>query len=333
MELSEEKKENINFLSDFLLRLAKISGNASLEINKHRVFGEHYLLNIESENGENIFYHTNNSQIQSALHQSSRNIVARGLSTKKIEIDDYYSIRSSLDTEEYQGNLIKLMTTDNYPWEAIKALPFDLERKVEMTEENLNKIEVDKDKQNLADKLGTGIYYKMGSKEQKSDEVPVKDGRKDSKDEVLTKLIAEIAGISGNVSMNIMDGRYFISTLTKDGHYIVVSTTDMRLESRENATFAVRKSTEKLDIEELKTELKGNLSLLDREEWTLLQHDSTISEIKDNLSRDFGNGEHTASEISADLQEIGRSGLEESALTELVGETNTQAKDREEKNG
>lgn len=333
MELSEEKKENINFLSDFLLRLAKISGNASLEINEHKVFREHYLLNIENENGENIFYHTNNSQIQSALHRSSRNIVARGLSTKKIGIDDYYRIHPSFDSKEYQGNLIRLMTTDNYPWEAIKALPFDLKRKVEMNNESLNRIEVDNDKQNLADKLGTGIYDKMNSKKQKSDEMSVKDKRNDSMDEVLEKLVAEIVGISGSVSMNITDGRYFISTPTKDGHYIVVSTIDRQLESRENDTFAVRKSTKKLDIEELKTKLKGNFSLLDREEWTLLQHDATISEIKANLSRDFGNGEHTASEISADLQEIGRSGLEESALTELVGETNAQVKDREEKNG
>ena len=330
MIIEDSQKENIDFISDFLLRLSRISGNASLEVGKGQN-SEHYLVNVENENGEYISYHTNAWLIQNALHRSARNIFQRALSTKKIGVDDYYNIHMSYDAKEYQGNLIKVFSNDNYPWEAIDALPLDLMRKVQMSNNEIAGLGIDESKKEIASKLSSELYDRIQASSEKSDETNKNDRKEESQKEVLTKLVADIAGISGNVSINMVDGRYYISTPTKDGHYMIYSTTDRQLESGDSNIFAVRKSTKELDMETLKTELNGNLSLLDGKECTLMQHDATIREIEANLSRNLDSEEHTASEISDDLQEIGRTGLTESALAELVNGQNTKDTRREEK--
>lgn len=67
-----EKQENIKFISDFLLRLSEIAGNARLSYDKGI-----YYLNVEMDNGNYINYSVSDFEIQNFLHKGMRNIFRR----------------------------------------------------------------------------------------------------------------------------------------------------------------------------------------------------------------------------------------------------------------
>lgn len=291
MSIDEQKKENLNFMSDFLLRIAMISGNADLDRKRG------YLLSVKNESGEYISYHTNDSLIQNAIHGGSRNIFSRALSTQKIEADNYYDMPLSIGMQEYEGNSIHLLTNDNYPWEAISALPYDLLKRTQMSRDEIMRIKPDKKNVELAEKLSNSNLQKTNTQEEKIIQK-------------LKKLISVIMVLSDNVSVNIIDGKYYITTPTKDGKYMIYSTTDVKLETGDSYIFAVRKSSKELDIERLKSDLHGNLSILDGNETALIQHDATLEEINDNLLRYNGTAEHTAEEIGDGIEDLNQGEVE-----------------------
>ena len=162
MSIDKEKEENLDYMSDFLLRIAMISGNADLD-TQHG-----YLVSVKNDSGEYISYHTTDFQIQNALHNSSRNIFHRALSTQRLEADEYYDMHIRIGMQEYNDNSVNLLSNDNYPWEAITALPRDLLGRTQMSRDDSMRITPDKSKEELAKKLSNGAY-KVSSNSQQVD--------------------------------------------------------------------------------------------------------------------------------------------------------------------
>ena len=307
MSIDDQKKENLDFMSDFLLRVAMISGNADLDTKRG------YLVSVLNESGEYISYHTTDFQIQNALHNSSRNIFHRALSTQRLEIDEYYDMHIRTGMQEHDGNSINLLSNDNYPWEAISALPRDLLGRTQMSREDSKRITPDKSSVELAEKLSNGAYKVSHGNSQQA------DTQEEKKIQKLKSLISSIAALSENISVDIIDGKYYITTPAKDGTFMIYSTTDWKLEEEDRHAFGVRKSSKKLDIERLRSDLHGQLSILDGTETKLIQHDATLDEIQWNLLKDLGIAEHTAEEIGDGIGDLSQGEVEQAlnAITDI----------------
>lgn len=306
MSIDKEKEENLDYMSDFLLRIAMISGNADLD-TQHG-----YLVSVKNESGEYISYHTTDFQIQNALHNNARNIFHRALSTQRLEADEYYDMHIRTGMQEYDDNSINLLSNDNYPWEAITALPRDLLGRTQMSRDDSMRITPDKSKEELAKKLSNGAY-KVSSNSQQV------DTQEEKKIQKLKSLISSIAALSENVSVDIIDGKYYITTPAKDGTFMIYSTTDWKLEEEDRHVFGVRKSSKELDIERLRSDLHGQLSILNGAETELLQHDATLDEIQWNLSKNLGIAEHTAEEIGDGIRDLSQGEVEQAlnAITDI----------------
>ena len=306
MSIDKEKEENLDYMSDFLLRIAKISGNADLD-TQHG-----YLVSVKNDSGEYISYHTTDFQIQNALHNSSRNIFHRALSTQRLEADEYYDMHIRIGMQEYNDNSVNLLSNDNYPWEAITALPRDLLGRTQMSRDDSMRITPDKSKEELAKKLSNGAY-KVSSNSQQV------DTQEEKKIQKLKSLISSIVALSENVSVDIIDGKYYITTPAKDGTFMIYSTTDWKLEEEDRHVFGVRKSSKELDIERLRSDLHGQSSILDGAETELIQHDATLYEIQWNLSKDLGIAEHTAEEIGDGIRDLSQGEVEQAlnAITDI----------------
>lgn len=302
MYSNEQKKENLEFMSDFLLRIAMISGNADLD-TQHG-----YLVSVKNESGEYISYHTTNFQIQNALHKSSRNIFSRYLSKQRLEADEYSDMHLRIKMQEYNDSSIEMFSNDNYPWEAIQALPRDLLRKTQMSRDDSMRITPDESKEELAIKLSNEAYEVSHSNSQQV------DTQEEKKIQKLKSLVSSIAALSENVSVDIVDGKYYITTPAKDGTFIIYSTTDSKLEGKDTYIFGVRRCYKKLDIKRLRTDLHGQSSIFHGAEIELLQHDATLSEIQRNLSKHLEMGEHTAEEIREGIE-----GLTQGEVGEVLG--------------
>lgn len=306
MSIDKEKEENLDYMSDFLLRIAMISGNADLD-TQHG-----YLVSVKNDSGEYIYYHTTDFQIQNALHNSSRNIFHRALSTQRLEADEYYDMHIRIGMQEYNDNSVNLLSNDNYPWEAITALPRDLLGRTQMSRDDSMRITPDKSKEELAKKLSNGAY-KVSSNSQQV------DTQEEKKIQKLKSLISSIVALSENVSVDIIDGKYYITTPAKDGTFMIYSTTDWKLEEEDRHVFGVRKSSKELDIERLRSDLHGQSSILDGAETELIQHDATLYEIQWNLSKDLGIAEHTAEEIGDGIRDLSQGEVEQAlnAITDI----------------
>ena len=306
MSIDKEKEENLDYMSDFLLRIAMISGNADLD-TQHG-----YLVSVRNDSGEYISYHTTDFQIQNALHNSSRNIFHRALSTQRLEADEYYDMHIRIGMQEYNDNSVNLLSNDNYPWEAITALPRDLLGRTQMSRDDSMRITPDKSKEELAKKLSNGAY-KVSSNSQQV------DTQEEKKIQKLKSLISSIVALSENVSVDIIDGKYYITTPAKDGTFMIYSTTDWKLEEEDRHVFGVRKSSKELDIERLRSDLHGQSSILDGAETELIQHDATLYEIQWNLSKDLGIAEHTAEEIGDGIRDLSQGEVEQAlnAITDI----------------
>lgn len=306
MSIDKEKEENLDYMSDFLLRIAMISGNADLD-TQHG-----YLVSVKNDSGEYISYHTTDFQIQNALHNSSRNIFHRALSTQRLEADEYYDMHIRIGMQEYNDNSVNLLSNDNYPWEAITALPRDLLGRTQMSRDDSMRITPDKSKEELAKKLSNGAY-KVSSNSQQV------DTQEEKKIQKLKSLISSIVALSENVLVDIIDGKYYITTPAKDGTFMIYSTTDWKLEEEDRHVFGVRKSSKELDIERLRSDLHGQSSILDGAETELIQHDATLYEIQWNLSKDLGIAEHTAEEIGDGIRDLSQGEVEQAlnAITDI----------------
>lgn len=306
MSIDKEKEENLDYMSDFLLRIAMISGNADLD-TQHG-----YLVSVKNDSGEYISYHTTDFQIQNALHNSSRNIFHRALSTQRLEADEYYDMHIRIGMQEYNDNSVNLLSNDNYPWEAITALPRDLLGRTQMSRDDSMRITPDKSKEELAKKLSNGAY-KVSSNSQQV------DTQEEKKIQKLKSLISSIVALSENVSVDIIDEKYYITTPAKDGTFMIYSTTDWKLEEEDRHVFGVRKSSKELDIERLRSDLHGQSSILDGAETELIQHDATLYEIQWNLSKDLGIAEHTAEEIGDGIRDLSQGEVEQAlnAITDI----------------
>ena len=298
MSIDKEKEENLDYMSDFLLRIAMISGNADLD-TQHG-----YLVSVKNESGEYISYHTTDFQIQNALHNNARNIFHRALSTQRLEADEYYDMHIRTGMQEYDDNSINLLSNDNYPWEAITALPRDLLGRTQMSRDDSMRITPDKSKEELAKKLSNGAY-KVSSNSQQV------DTQEEKKIQKLKSLISSIAALSENVSVDIIDGKYYITTPAKDGTFMIYSTTDWKLEEEDRHVFGVRKSSKELDIERLRSDLHGQLSILNGA--------ATLDEIQWNLSKNLGIAEHTAEEIGDGIRDLSQGEVEQAlnAITDI----------------
>lgn len=255
-------KENLDFMSDFLLRIAMISGNADLDIHSG------YLVSVKNKKGYYISYYTNDFQIHNALHNASRNIFHIYLSTQKLKSENKQDIDSSS---------IHSYTNDSYPFEAIKSLPREL---LATMQEPYVKTEPDKDKEELAQKLSKGYNSKQI------------DTPWEKKIRKLKDLVSNIAEQSKSVSVDIINGIYYIITPAKDGTFLVCSTTDWKLESEDSHFLKVRRISKRLAVETLRSGLHDQSFDLDSEE--LIQHDATSDELKPLLPdyiRRFGHSE------------------------------------------
>ena len=181
-----------------------------------------------------------------------------------------------------------------------------------MSRDDSMRITPDKSKEELAKKLSNGAY-KVSSNSQQV------DTQEEKKIQKLKSLISSIVALSENVSVDIIDGKYYITTPAKDGTFMIYSTTDWKLEEEDRHVFGVRKSSKELDIERLRSDLHGQSSILDGAETELIQHDATLYEIQWNLSKDLGIAEHTAEEIGDGIRDLSQGEVEQAlnAITDI----------------
>ena len=309
MSMDEEKKENLNFISDFLLRVAMISGNANLDRTLDSKPGNDIndtrnLISVKNEKGYYITYGMSDGNIQRCLQKHDSNIIAKTVSTQKMNAMEFK--KADFNTREgLEGNKYKMIAGDAYPWDAVYGVKCDLFREIDGNVDMSPKTEMDK----RWSIVGTLIN---GACEVARGRTP-KDTPIEKKIQKLNGLISEITALSENVSINILDGKYYISAPTKDGNFIVYSTTDSKLETEDNHIFTVQKTSKELDVEELKSESDSQLSLLDGKE-------TTLDEIKANLSKDLGIAEHTAEEIGEGIKGLtqGEVGDALNAITDIT---------------
>lgn len=294
--IKSEKQENIKFISDFLLRLSEISGNARLSYDKGI-----YYLNVEKDDGNYINYSASEFEIQNLLHKGMRNIFSRGTSSKMIQT--YEDKRS----QKNEGIYIQY-SNDNYPWEALGALPKDLT----ITKENPYP-NPDPEREEKAIRLSKTYDLKgFGGHNSLTDE----EKKEQKRNEPLIMLLSNILEVSSNVSIHTIDGEYYISVPTKDGQCMIYSTTDWKLDSRDNHIFQWIKATRDICTKSISENPEEEMSNIGGK---LMQHDATVYEIGYNLPRDLGL-EYNASEISKYLERVARRGTKEDAESVINGE-------------
>lgn len=298
---SEEKKENFYFISDFALRVSEIAGNAKLSYNNGR-----YYISVEMDNGEYTNYSAGDFQIQGLLHRGCRNIFARSTSAKMIQSYDDEKSQEREGTYEEHCN-------DNYPWEALNALPLDLKRTIR-SEEIGNP---DPEKKEKATKLSRVSHLKIwGGHDEPTDEEMQEQKRK----EQLIMLISNILELSPNVAINTVDGRYFISVPTMEGQYMIYWTADWRLETEKNHIFQWIKAPRDINSKALSENPDKEISDIGG---ILMQHDATVREIGYNLPNDLG-VIYDANQLDEYLQRVATMGSKYSAA---VATKNTREKD------
>ena len=242
MGLDEEKQENLLFMSDFLLRIAMIAGNATLDTK------EAYLVSVKNQCDQYIYYYTNGGQIQSALHYGGSNIFHRFLSEQKIESIGARKTIRNIEYNYTEGKKAILFTNDNYPWEAISALPLDFRKRVDMSRDDIMRISIDEKQIELASELARGGYDISYNRK------PERNSESERKIAKLKGFVSDISAVAGEVGVNIIDGEYYISIPTRDGKFMIYHATDLRLESEEGCIFRVIKSSRNI---EPKTPPKG----------------------------------------------------------------------------
>lgn len=297
-----EKQENIKFISDFLLRLSEIAGNARLSYDKGI-----YYLNVEMDNGNYINYSVSDFEIQNFLHKGMRNIFSRGTSDRMIQ--NYEDKRSQKNEGTY-----KQFANDNYPWEALWALPKDLKITTENRFPN-----PDPEKEEKARQLSKIYNLKgWGGHNAPTDE----EKEEQRRSEPLIMLLSNIIEVSPNVSMHTVDGRYYISVPTKDGHCMIYSTADWNLDSRDNHIFQWIKATRDIITKSISEDPEEEMSNIGGK---LMQHDATAYEIGYNLPKDLGL-EYDATEIGKYLERVARRGTKEAAESAISGEQSKEEK-------
>lgn len=299
---NREKQENIKFISDFLLRLSKIAGNARLSFNKGT-----YFLNVEKENGNYINYDITDGQIQGLLHNGWRNAFGRSTSAKMIRSREDEKSQKKEGTYEHY-------TDDNYPWEALWALPKDLTITTENPYPN-----PDPEKEEKARRLSKIYNLKgWGGHNAPTDE----EKEEQRRSEPLIMLLSNILEVSPNVSIHTVDGRYYISVPTKDGHCMIYSTADWNLDSRDNHIFQWIKATRDISTKSISENPEEEMSNIGGK---LMQHDATAYEIGYNLPKDLGL-EYDATEIGKYLERVARRETKEAAESAISGEQSKEEK-------
>lgn len=284
-----EEQENIKFISDFLLRLSKIAGNARLSSDN----GVYYL-NVEMDNGDYINYSVSDWEIQNFLHKDMKNIFRRGTSDKMIQ-------NSKDQTSQKNEGTYEQLSNDNFPWEALWALPNDL---AESTEDGFRN--PDPKKEEDARQLSK-IYELKGWGGHNNPTDEEKEAQR--RNEPLIMLLSNILEVSPNVSIHTVDGKYYISVPTKDGQCMIYSTSDWNLNSKDNHIFQCIKATEDISTKSISENPEKEISRIGGE---LIQHDATADEIGFNLPEDLGL-EYDATKIGEYLEGVARRATKEEA--------------------